>query len=825
MRRASAAPRSATSLHSALYTFYVTRWPRRSPAAWYNTAMPRQTRAPSRLVLLVALALLAACDPSGGQPAPPSGTGAVQPPAPVPSPTPAPPPPALLQQALDARAAGDDDASAVALHALVTAWPDAPEARPARYYLAESYARRARWASAADAFVAFLADGAADALAARATFWLARAHEALGEQEQAVAAYRRYRSLRAPLDLYASMREAGLLGALGRAEEAAASYEAVAVSGLPAGERAAAYEGAIAQRRKLGQSDAALKLYGALLSLAKTPEYRARVLAGAADLAAAAGQPDQARAWLREAASDAPETPQALDAVARLLADPQGGLDPMIAARVFVAHGRPADALPHFDAAIAAASGDTALDLRRQRALARRAAADFDGALADLAALAAEAPNSDPGRQAQLDWVQTRGQKGETQAAIDGYRQFAASYPDDPRAPEALARRAILLDRLGDAAGAATQRLDLAGRYPASEQAAPALDAAGRWLYTNGKPAEARAAWEALSRQAKGVWAARGAYWAARAAQQAGQSDAGELFRQAARLAPESYYAARAAEHLGEQPPPGVGLDATTTAAEWQAADAWVAGWAGTPPAAPAAPADDPALQRAVELAAVGLAAEAAAEWEAAINARRDQPAQLLHLARFAADQGATAAALRAASALVAAAPEGSAVPPVIQRLRFPAPYPAVALRAAREFNLDPRLLYALLRQESAFDPGAVSSAGALGLAQVMPETGRGIARQLQIADFEPGDLLQPGVALRFGAFYLRQQLDAHGGSVQAALAAYNGGPGNAARWAAAAPPTDPDAFVEAIDFGETSAYVKQVYGNYGVYRRLYAVP
>ncbi len=65
---------------------------------------------------------------------------------------------------------------------------------------------------------------------------------------------------------------------------------------------------------------------------------------------------------------------------------------------------------------------------------------DFDGALAALAAISAESPNGEPGRQAQLDWIQTRGQNGDSQGALDAYREFAAAYPDDPRAPEALAR-------------------------------------------------------------------------------------------------------------------------------------------------------------------------------------------------------------------------------------------------------------------------------------------------------------------------------------------------------------------------------------------------
>ena len=77
-------------------------------------------------------------------------------------------------------------------------------------------------------------------------------------------------------------------------------------------------------------------------------------------------------------------------------------------------------------------------------------------------------------------------------------------------------------------------------------------------------------------------------------------------------------------------------------------------------------------------------------------------------------------------------------------------------------------------------------------------------------------------MSIRFGAFYLSHQLASMGGSLQAALSAYNGGPGNAQRWAGGTTVADPDLFTEGIDYEETRGYVKLVYGYYGAYRRLY---
>jgi len=130
-------------------------------------------------------------------------------------------------------------------------------------------------------------------------------------------------------------------------------------------------------------------------------------------------------------------------------------------------------------------------------------------------------------------------------------------------------------------------------------------------------------------------------------------------------------------------------------------------------------------------------------------------------------------------------------------------------------------LQFALVRQESLFESFARSGAAAQGLAQVIPDTGAYIARQLAWPDYENDDLFQPYVGLAFGAFYLGQQLRAFDGFVTAALAAYNAGPGNAAHWFELAG-DDHDRFVETVDFAETRLYIERIYTGYVIYRFLY---
>jgi soluble lytic murein transglycosylase len=391
---------------------------------------------------LIQAVLLAACD-MVAIPAPPADEIAAPTiTAPMPSaqaalPTALPPTlpaPALLLRALHERENGDYDAVGLDLRALLDAYPDALEARQARFYLAESYALRGRWTSAVEGLRSLVsagpqpsAPGATDDLYARSLFLTARGHEQAGAWADAVAAYEQYRALKTPLEPYARLREAAQQQALGRDADAAASYTAAAASDIARGERAGAYEKAIALHRKLGQNDIALNLFHNLLDpptpdtrpLAELPEYRARILASAAALAAELGANDQAQAWWRELATQMPATTEALDAATQLDAQQQA-LDPAVAAQVFSLHEQWAAALPRYDAAIAAVSGEDALDLRRLRALAQRGAGDSAGALAELAAIGAESPNTPAGRQAQLDWVQTNGQNGDIAGAIAG---------------------------------------------------------------------------------------------------------------------------------------------------------------------------------------------------------------------------------------------------------------------------------------------------------------------------------------------------------------------------------------------------------------------
>ena len=154
--------------------------------------------------------------------------------------------------------------------------------------------------------------------------------------------------------------------------------------------------------------------------------------------------------------------------------------------------------------------------------------------------------------------------------------------------------------------------------------------------------------------------------------------------------------------------------------------------------------------------------------------------------------------------------------------LLFPLPYRAELTAAARRRGLDPFLVAGLVRQESEFNPAAVSRSRAYGLTQVQPGTGRQFARSAGVARVTTRVLVQPAANLRIGAAILRSMLDQHGGSLEETLASYNAGPNHVAEWLAWNNYREPAEFVESIPYAETREYVQAVLRNAEMYRRLY---
>ena len=151
--------------------------------------------------------------------------------------------------------------------------------------------------------------------------------------------------------------------------------------------------------------------------------------------------------------------------------------------------------------------------------------------------------------------------------------------------------------------------------------------------------------------------------------------------------------------------------------------------------------------------------------------------------------------------------------PEFVQRIRYPLRYEAIVRGHAKNYDLDPALLAAVIYTESRFNPRARSEAGAIGLMQLLPDTARGIAERTGGTTFVVDDLYVPELNVRYGAWYLRNLLNRYGDE-RTALAAYHAGQGNVDRWRAAG---------VGIQFPETRELRREGRAREGDLRRSYA--
>jgi len=295
-------------------------------------------------------------------------------------------------------------------------------------------------------------------------------------------------------------------------------------------------------------------------------------------------------------------------------------------------------------------------------------------------------------------------------------------------------------------------------------------------------------------------------YWSARSRLALGQTDrARALLAETVQRFKHAYHGVRAADALarlgGTVGPPRAALVALT------------------PPPEPPLP--EPRATRVRQLLLVERLEEAASDLRLVPESPRVQAT----LAWIDWRQGRFRPAI---TAMKRAYPEwvgeaGDRLPRGVWQILFPLRYEAELKRAAQEEGVDPALVAALVLQESSFDASALSRAGARGLMQVMPATGRKIARD-KGQRFRRAALHDPETSLDFGTHYLRQMSERFSGAVEKVLAAYNAGPHRVDAWTGVRGEQPAEEFIEGIPFSETRTYVMIVLANREQYRRLYGL-
>lgn len=421
-----------------------------------------------------------------------------------------------------------------------------------------------------------------------------------------------------------------------------------------------------------------------------------------------------------------------------------------------------------------------------------------------LAEIVREYPKSPEAPQALFRLARTYWNRDDNLKALDHFRQLHKSYPKSPFADAAYFASARIYESLGKTYEAIRTYRDIPKRFPTSRWRDEAYWRLAWIHYLRADHGRSFTAFKQLANH-KGAERYRTAalYWQARSAQKMGRSkEARQLYLQIAQGDEDSYYvgpAARALERMG------------ITLEERKKTDANLS--------EEQEPSLSPRLSfhlaRAEELARLSLSELALSELDALRELNGKDPALRLALIRLYASHGAYGRSVALANGFSPQSEE-------LIKYRYPLAYWEAIQKIAAEKEMDPYLILALIRQESVFDPKALSPASAFGLMQLLPSTAGRVAAQLGLPPPQREKLWDADLNLMLGSQYLKDLLKRYSNSLPKAIAAYNAGENAVDRWEQRIFTDDEEEFIELIPYRETRLYVKLVLRNHLNYKRLY---
>ena len=475
------------------------------------------------------------------------------------------------------------------------------------------------------------------------------------------------------------------------------------------------------------------------------------------------------------------------------------------------------------------------------RALAKSSLNHFEDAVQDYTTFITNYPTHPRwedawGEKAVVEWFNL----GSIDTGIKTYLDFIRAVPGSSLAVDYMMTAARIYERNGRYDEAAQLWSRVGNEYPGNEQASTAVFLSGIIFYRNGDFFSAlesfnRSLGLALTTTDK----ARAYLWLGKAQQKLGNpDDAINAWRVAQELDPGGYYSERGRDLLIDRAPfaPTIaGNLSPDLAAERVAADAWVRLTfnlpANTNLSGLGALASDEKVIRGSELWALGLYENARLEFEGLrveLEVNKDAIGSY-QLANYLIDLGLYRTAIFTARQTLTLAgldehSESMMAPPYFSHLRYGLYYSDLVIPNAQANDFDPLFIFSVIRQESFFEGFVNSNVGARGLMQIIPETGEQITYELTWPrNYTDKDLYRPEVSIRFGTHYLATNRNFLNGDLYATLAAYNGGPGNAAAWKELAG-DDPDLYLETVRFEETRNYIRNIYEIFVIYKRLYGL-
>lgn len=679
------------------------------------------------------------------------------------------------------------------------AWLDELEAGAGWELLGRARMALGEPAGGAEALARYLASGRLpDRDAGMAEVRRGIALDRAGETELAVTAFDRAGRLIPWLRDWTSLYAAETAAAAG---DTATVRVQLADAGAVAADRA--WRVRLRAARAAGDSMAARTVAMDAARSAPTISARASAWTELGALRLAAGDTARARAAFVEAMATAGST-AAVDAARALTDLAPSPTEWRRIADIYARHGNARRAAEGYAAYLNAGVGSAAerFDARLQLGRARFNSGSYDQAEKGLLELAAEPVPPAIGAEALYLVGRAQYRQGRSQ---DGQRTLAR-LPERFPGQDAVTQGLYLLADLKHD----DLQLDDARRYyRQAAEVAPALNEAGLALMRLGGLAmldrdheEAVAIFEEYRRlHPDGRRWGQSTYWAARAYRELGrEGEALARLRELWEKDPISYYGVRAAESLDV---PVLSVPMAQAPSPDSGADVMVReGIRRVDALAELDRRDD--LVQEVERLRKELAGHVAAEYA---------------LAEALTERAHTLTAIGMGWDLFRRTGQWN---PRLLRIVYPFPFREIITAEARDRELDPYLVAGLIRRESAFNPTVTSGAGAMGLMQVMPETGRTLAREVGLRSFDTRLLMQPEINVHLGTLYLATMLERFHHDLPLVLSAYNAGPTRAARWRDLPEARDPDLFTERVPYGETRDYIRHVSMHRALYEALY---
>lgn len=668
-----------------------------------------------------------------------------------------------------------------------------------------------------------------------AYFNLAQAYQSLERYSEAADAYLNYLALRpGVVDAYILNLRGDALQAANQYAEATNDYRAAMQS--PSFLDSTALRIKIARTHALaGDYQTAIALYDEIYNQSTSDYIKAQMDLFKGQAFAALGQMDLAYAAYQDAVNNFPTSYDSYQALI-VLVEAGAPVDDLNRGIVDYYAGQYGVALAAFDRYFQAGGAQIAT-ARYYNGLTLRALGGYEDALKEWDKLIRNFPDD---RMWDDAWEQKAYTQwsfmGDFEGAIKTLLEFVSTAPNHPRAGEFLFEAGLVAEKNGQFEKAADLFQRVAHEYPGYENAIRALFLSGLSSYRKGDYEKAYAAFRSYLANAVTLRDRSASYlWQGKTQAAMGDMDSAKAtWEQAASVDPTGYYSERARDILRGlepfTPPPTYDLAfdlnaEKTRAIEWMVTtfDLQTAGDLNSP--GPLL--QDPRFTRGSELWRLGLFEEARLEFEDLRISFENDPANSFRLANYLLDLGLYRSAILASRQVLnlAGLDDASSLnaPLYFNHIRFGPYYAELVIPVAQKYAFHPLFVLSLIRQESAFEGFVRSSAGARGLMQIVPSTGREIAAELNWPpNYTDDDLYRPLVSITLGSHYLANWRDRLDGDLYAALAAYNAGPGNASAWHKLAQ-NDPDLFLEVIRYEETRNYIRGVYEFFNLYRRIYS--